>query len=939
MRRFTFALATSLVLFLSSLTFAGEFYFQIPISKLQLTQGQFPPPTTNPTDQESNLIQTPDLATVSPYAVLDLPGEAFVAYPTAKFPDFQPAQQNVSDEVIFIHTDQSADVTGRIFFTKPDGTGMSAVTFRIPSTSAQLQAKEPFLKTKLAYYQSLVQADLPGAAWFRHQARLAAAALGKTEPDSNPNFPTQEQDDLDDSYDLFTGGRAVSESLQLDRPLPAGAAKPQATTVDTKSIDGITVTPMDWQSQIKNLSPQLDILANLIPADQHALFLPNLDALSSLMNEAQGSRLPIVLRAAAQPQDAMTFDRYQRQLCVSLNALTRAAASPLITSIAITGSDPYLPVGSDLTIIFQSNDPAALHSLLQAQITSAQQTNPDAKPTDGQLGPIPYTGAAAPDHSVSTYLARFGNAVVLTNSLPQLQRIAAVSQGTEPSLAKQPEYTFFRDRYRLGDPDETALLILSDATIRRWCSPRWRIANSRRIRAAAVMSEMQATYFDKLVHGNVKPGPIYSDLHLTDLGDLSLTPTGVTSSLYGSLNMMTPISELPMDTVTQSEADAYKRWRDSYEQNWRWFFDPIAVKFSITPKSLAADVTVMPLIWGSDYRDMIAIAQGVSFPPDAGDPHDALLHLIVAINRKAVLEQTGENFVTNIVPGLKADPFSWLGKSISLYADDDPFWDDLAKSNNTYDFFQNNLGRLPIALRADVNNGLELAGFLVALHAFVEQSAPQMTLWQNLTCKDHAYVKISPSESAKTQTPQVTNVAIYYAATAQSLLITPSEALLKRALDREIDRSSTTQAAAAPTTEPWLGSSAALRAQAKIFDILMIAADSATLYPKQQQFMQSLAWKNLPILNEWKRRYPDQDPVKLQEHFWGARLLDPAGGQYVWNEKWQTMESTSYGQPGQPKDGPTDIYGWTGLEQGEFGLTFEDQGVRARAKLQTKNQN
>ena len=25
--------------------------------------------------------------------------------------------------------------------------------------------------------------------------------------------------------------------------------------------------------------------------------------------------------------------------------------------------------------------------------------------------------------------------------------------------------------------------------------------------------------------------------------------------------------------------------------------------------------------------------------------------------------------------------------------------------------------------------------------------------------------------------------------------------------------------------------------------------------------MQSRAWSNLPILNEWKHRYPDQDPV------------------------------------------------------------------------------
>ena len=275
------------------------------------------------------------------------------------------------------------------------------------------------------------------------------------------------------------------------------------------------------------------------------------------------------------------------------------------------------------------------------------------------------------------------------------------------------------------------------------------------------------------------------------------------------------------------------------------------------------------------------------------------------------MEQTGENFVSNMVPGLKADPFSWLGKSISLYADEDPFWDDLAKAPNSSLFMEGNLGRLPIAIRADVTNGLELAAFLVSLHAFVEQSAPQMTLWQNLTYKDHPYVKISPAPAAVGQTPQLNNLALYYAATGTSLLITLNEPLLKRALDREIANAATSQ----PTTQPWLGSSVALRAQAKIFDTLMNAHQK-----EAQHYMQSLAWKNLPILNEWKRRYPDQDPVKLQERLWGTRLLDPAGGQFIWNEKYQTMESTTYGQPCNPKDGPTkfNIFGWTSLQEAAF---------------------
>jgi len=94
------------------------------------------------------------------------------------------------------------------------------------------------------------------------------------------------------------------------------------------------------------------------------------------------------------------------------------------------------------------------------------------------------------------------------------------------------------------------------------------------------------------------------------------------------------------------------------------------------------------------------------------------------------------------------------------------------------------------------------------------------------------------------------------------------------------------------------------------------------------------SWDNLEILNEWKRRYPKQDPIKLHEQFFQTKLLDPAGGQYVWNEKYESMESTMYGCPAQPKAGPAELNVLTGLRHGNFGITFEPQGLRARAEVE-----
>src|SRR5262249_38308589 len=155
------------------------------------------------------------------------------------------------------------------------------------------------------------------------------------------------------------------------------------------------------------------------------------------------------------------------------------------------------------------------------------------------------------------------------------------------------------------------------------CSPQWRIANSRRTRAAAALAEFQAAHLDELVSGQAKPGRIATNQ--PDLGDVFLTTNGVRSAIYGTLGFLTPILELPITQVTQAEADAYNRWRDGYQQNWSQVFDPIGIRFSMSPQRLSAELCVTPLIAGSEYRELIAISSGAHIAPGAGDPHPEAL--------------------------------------------------------------------------------------------------------------------------------------------------------------------------------------------------------------------------------------------------------------------------------------------------------------------------
>ena len=205
-----------------------------------------------------------------------------------------------------------------------------------------------------------------------------------------------------------------------------------------------------------------------------------------------------------------------------------------------------------------------------------------------------------------------------------MQQLAAVRSGKAKSLAGLPEYAFFRIRYPRGDAGGTPALqsergVGLDLPQRRHDPPLVRTAVADRRFAPhvrrAVLAELQASQLEALVRHKVEPGPIHTDLPILGGGTLRLEPEGVVSSVYGTLNFMTPIAEMPLDEVTKTEADAYQAWRDGYQRNWNWAFDPIGLRISLGKQKLAADLTIMPLIVASQYNEFAEISRARNSTP------------------------------------------------------------------------------------------------------------------------------------------------------------------------------------------------------------------------------------------------------------------------------------------------------------------------------------
>jgi hypothetical protein len=904
-----------ILLLIAFATEAKDAYFRIHIRDLQVEDGKLPGETV-PLGRNWDRAHA-----FEPYAVLETDGEVYLnghAY------DAWSIVREFEGTALFIRTPEATAPKGTLYLPKPDLSGMTPLKFTVRSESAKPISLGEFLDARREHYRILANRRGPGAAWFRHQAaQTTRPPTRRTTPDFDSN-----SSEVESTFELFSGGRAVSENLQLDRVMAQTAWGEESVALS--NISSITIREMDWEPLIKGAKPELDSLASYVPFDQHVVFFPSFAAMTALLDEADLHGTPMLRWLEPRSEDAYTRERYQKQLCLELNDLSRLLGPQVIKSVAFTGSDPYLRTGSDVGILFEAKSAAVLMSYFKARRAEVRAANPAAKVVQGEIESISYTGIITPDRALSSYVASSGDVVYVCNSLYQLRALIEVAKAKRKPLASLAEYVFFRHRYRATQGDEAAFLVLTDATIRRWCGPQWRIGESRRTRIAAALAELQAANLHSLVAGTNLGNISWS---LPQAGHLELASGGVLSSRYGSLEFLTPISELDISKVTKEEAQAYERWREGYQRNWQQFFDPIAVRVTMNARQLEAEITVMPLIARSDYNEFLQLTTGATIQPDAGDRHaDSLLHFAMSINTQSSMFKDAGKFLGGINPAFRVNPLAWMGGSLSIYADEDPFWAklQLQKEDDNDDFLTRNLQQLPVALHCEVQSPLGVAAFLSSLRGYVEQSAPQMTRWHNAEHRGQAYVKVAGPDTPNRG--DLANLAIYYAVTPKSLVVTLNEGLLKRALDRHIDR--TNRQAIASAVQPWLGTNLCLQVNQKFFGAL-----EAIFGENYQQSQQLLSWNNLAILNEWKRLYPKEDPVKLHEKFWQARLVCPGGGSYVWNPKWHTMESTVYGHPGEPKLPGNKSLPLDAFNAVNFGVTFEHQGLSAKVQLQRSSKS
>lgn len=883
---------------------AAQVYARVPVRELAF-EGELP--EIAPFDAAA----PSDVRAARARVVLDGPGEAFLQY------DLRPVESawhtpDARHATLWVCLSQARELSGRLYVPEANARSMRRVAFTLPAAAFDEGLREDWLVAEFARWRLLAGPDVPGSAWFRHRADAARRALGREVESPAVSAERAREDELQETFELFSGQRAVAENLRLERELlvPEGGEG----EVEIDSIVGVSTRAYDWTKEIEGLAPELDPLARWIPDDQHALFVPSFAALLELVDELEdhGAELWTIAEPRAESSGLREF--YERQLCLPLDDRARALGGFAVRSVAVTGSDPYLRSGSDVCVLFESDRPEPLAAFLRGEMQRALQSTPVAGAEEFDVSGLPVYGVRSPDRDLCAYLTQLdGRTLAVTNSRVQLRHLAELAGGTTAPLSLSPEYVFFRTRYSRGAEDERALFVLTDATIRRWAGPRLRIAASRRTRAAAWLAEAQCA----ALAGESLP-------RMPDGSLLLLEDGRVRSPIWGSARWSTPLSELVIGRASAAEALAYERFRQRYEREWRDAFDPIALRLSRQGRSWEADLTVRPLIAQTEYRWMRDLAGDARLGPGSAGAHaGTLAHLALAADFDA--DPIAQ--VASWLRGASDDPtlelFGWMAGGVGLYVEPDAelfeAWVDAREADEADLWLEEHWMELPIALEIDSRDALRLALCVNAMRAFVEGSAPGLLRWETREVGARSFATIHAEGLIATDPKRYPR--IHYATLPDAWIISLREDVLLAALARR-------DAAREVAGPAWLGESAALHLDRGLFELARaLGADEA------QRRARGTAFGPIALLDDWRARFPGHDPAELYHRQFGVRLVDPTGAAYVWDEAWETHASPAFGHPARPLEGPAWPSLFEGLAALDLGVTFEADGLRARARL------
>jgi hypothetical protein len=422
-------------------------------------------------------------------------------------------------------------------------------------------------------------------------------------------------------YEITTGADAIAETLQLHRMLQPDGRRPAERSIDLAGVEGITVPEQPWARMLAGKQPTIEPLAQLIPHDNYYVHFKSIRKFLEFGELLDQWGTNVLRVYEVKSRDYQLRERYEKQLCLKSTILGKTLGPALVKGVAITGSDPYVREGTDVTVIFQAANRPLFLTAVDGFIRDARQEYGDRL----REGKDEYHGTTierfvTPLREVSLHRAVVGDFVIYANSPAGVRRVLDAHRKASKCLADMSDFRYLRTLFAPEDEAEDGFVFLSDAFLRQLTGPASRIKEKRRVEALTSLSMVtNAAWFCAWETGklpaNVEAALAGAGLRPEDVAVPEGKPIRwdadrqqAVSGVYGTIHFATPLIELPIDKITPAEAADYVRFRDEYVRLWRTYFDPIGLRLSFDAKRVRVETHILPLAGTEQYRSLRAIA-------------------------------------------------------------------------------------------------------------------------------------------------------------------------------------------------------------------------------------------------------------------------------------------------------------------------------------------
>lgn len=607
-------------------------------------------------------------------------------------------------------------------------------------------------------------------------------------------------------YEVTTGALAMQESLQLDRMTNASPdTGPRDVPID--QIEGVTVQSHPWREMMGSKQPSIEPIAALVPDDQYYVRFRTTRSMRDFLEFADRWGGSVLAQVETGGRNYGVRAKVEAQLCLRASWLSDLLGPAVIESLVLTGCDPYLREGSDLSIIFRLKARPVFEAAVQRYINEARAHYPDLEETRELHGNVSIERLATGDGTVRCYRAWLGEYCVYSNSPAGIRRIIDTQAGSRASMAASLDFAYMRTVYPLDASEEDGLIFLSDVFIRTLVGPRVRIAEKRRLEAVTSLEMIKNA---ALLYLWENPGAAVPDLqtlyqggwldpkHVTgEPGDrISWDPATFTASSerYGRLGYLTPILELAVDRASATERQEYQRFRDQYQNYWRRYFDPIGIRVTAR-EDIDVSVTILPLIAQSRYDELQSMLGGqvTSLAPAVESP-SRVLHLAAHLNPAGPVRQI-QSLPSLLGASNQRPLMPWIGERFEFWIEDTGA---LLQAIRDHEF--GSVFKIPMTAALKVKNPLGLAGFLLAMQAMVQTSAPNTVIFEALEpYRGITLTQVRPAPDGwMADDHAASDASLYYGTIGGYLYLSTSREILHNVVDQLPSRA-TTQTAPTPS--------------------------------------------------------------------------------------------------------------------------------------------